>query len=244
MLVGEPRTARVPRAADRRPRRRRASRSDLRAGHRARRRDLIRPADERGRGGAAGRSVRSGGRRARSPVRRRRGRARDCRWRPTGTRSTFRAGRLLARRNASALRSAGRPDPAHRRADRPRRRADRARVGGAGVAGAARARRAARSTARPARRATCSRRKRRSCATRRRRPAGPRIFTVRPAHNPVGPFDFAGGYDDRSHRRQRLAELMSSRLRRRVPPVHRAGRRRERRTRGTIEVARLSLLMN
>jgi hypothetical protein len=39
--------------------------------------------------------------------------------------------------------------------------------------------------------------------------AGVRIFTVRPAHNPVGPFDFDGGYDDRSHRRQGLAELMN-----------------------------------
>ncbi len=38
---------------------------------------------------------------------------------------------------------------------------------------------------------------------------GVRIFTVRPAHNPVGPFDFAGGYDDRSRRRQGLGELMS-----------------------------------
>ncbi len=36
-----------------------------------------------------------------------------------------------------------------------------------------------------------------------------RIFTIRPAHNPIGPFDFAGGYDDRSDRRQRLAELMN-----------------------------------
>ena len=37
----------------------------------------------------------------------------------------------------------------------------------------------------------------------------PRIFTIRPAHNPVGPFDFSGGYDDRSDRRQGLTELMS-----------------------------------
>ena len=36
--------------------------------------------------------------------------------------------------------------------------------------------------------------------------AGVRIFTIRPAHNPVGPFDFAGGYDDRSHRPQPLSE--------------------------------------
>src|SRR4051812_308174 len=38
---------------------------------------------------------------------------------------------------------------------------------------------------------------------------GVRIFTVRPAHNPIGPFDFAGGYDDRSHRRQGLVELIN-----------------------------------
>ncbi|HEY2150101.1 MAG TPA: patatin-like phospholipase family protein [Vicinamibacterales bacterium] len=37
---------------------------------------------------------------------------------------------------------------------------------------------------------------------------GVRIFTIRPSHNPIGPFDFAGGYDDRSHRRQGLGELM------------------------------------
>jgi len=34
-------------------------------------------------------------------------------------------------------------------------------------------------------------------------------FTVRPAHNPIGPFDFAGGYDDRSQRQQGLGELMN-----------------------------------
>lgn len=38
---------------------------------------------------------------------------------------------------------------------------------------------------------------------------GVRIFTIRPAHNPIGPFDFEGGWDDRSHRRQGLGELMS-----------------------------------
>jgi hypothetical protein len=38
---------------------------------------------------------------------------------------------------------------------------------------------------------------------------GVRIFTVRPGHNPIGPFDFSGGYDDRSQRRQGLGELMS-----------------------------------
>jgi hypothetical protein len=38
-------------------------------------------------------------------------------------------------------------------------------------------------------------------------PAGPQVFAIRPAHNPVGPFDFAGGFDDRSDRRRPLTEL-------------------------------------
>ncbi|HYM22680.1 MAG TPA: hypothetical protein VEU08_05715 [Vicinamibacterales bacterium] len=38
---------------------------------------------------------------------------------------------------------------------------------------------------------------------------GVRIFTITPAHNPVGPFDFAGARDDRSDRLQGLAELMA-----------------------------------
>jgi len=38
---------------------------------------------------------------------------------------------------------------------------------------------------------------------------GVRMFTIRPVHNPIGPFDFAGGFDDRSHRRQGLGELMN-----------------------------------
>ena len=36
-----------------------------------------------------------------------------------------------------------------------------------------------------------------------------RVFTIRPPHNPVGPFEFGGGYDDRSDRRLPLDELMS-----------------------------------
>ena len=43
----------------------------------------------------------------------------------------------------------------------------------------------------------------------RRRAESPRVFVIRPAHNPVGPFDFHGGFDDRSDRRQNLTELMS-----------------------------------
>jgi hypothetical protein len=38
---------------------------------------------------------------------------------------------------------------------------------------------------------------------------GPRLFTIRPAHNPIGPLDVAGGYDDRSDRPQPLVELMN-----------------------------------
>jgi hypothetical protein len=34
------------------------------------------------------------------------------------------------------------------------------------------------------------------------------IFTIRPGHNPIGPFDFGGEYDDRSDRRQPLTELV------------------------------------
>lgn len=37
----------------------------------------------------------------------------------------------------------------------------------------------------------------------------PRVFTISPSHNPIGPFEFGGGYDDRSDRRQPLDELMS-----------------------------------
>lgn len=43
----------------------------------------------------------------------------------------------------------------------------------------------------------------------RRRTDEPRVFLVRPDHNPVAPFDFAGGFDDRSDRPQGLAELMN-----------------------------------
>jgi hypothetical protein len=39
--------------------------------------------------------------------------------------------------------------------------------------------------------------------------SGLRVFTIRPLHNPIGPFDFAGGFDDRSDRAQPLGELMN-----------------------------------
>jgi hypothetical protein len=41
------------------------------------------------------------------------------------------------------------------------------------------------------------------------RETGPQVFTIRPTHNAIGPFDFAGGFDDRSDRRQSLAELLN-----------------------------------
>lgn len=34
------------------------------------------------------------------------------------------------------------------------------------------------------------------------------VFVIQPAHNPLGPFDFSGCYDERSDRRQTLAELL------------------------------------
>ena len=46
------------------------------------------------------------------------------------------------------------------------------------------------------------------CAAVSRRDACRAIFTIRPGHNPIGPFDFGGEYDDRSDRRQPLAELI------------------------------------
>lgn len=36
-----------------------------------------------------------------------------------------------------------------------------------------------------------------------------RLFVVRPPHNPIGPFDFAGGFDDRSMRSRDLTELIT-----------------------------------
>src|SRR5262249_10319979 len=34
------------------------------------------------------------------------------------------------------------------------------------------------------------------------------VFTIRPDHNPIGPFDFAGAYDEASDRQRTVAELM------------------------------------
>jgi len=37
----------------------------------------------------------------------------------------------------------------------------------------------------------------------------PRVFTIAPEHNPIGPFDFSGEYDERSDRVQPLPELLN-----------------------------------
>jgi hypothetical protein len=34
------------------------------------------------------------------------------------------------------------------------------------------------------------------------------MYVIRPGHNPVGPFDFAGVYDEQSDRESVLAELV------------------------------------
>jgi hypothetical protein len=35
-----------------------------------------------------------------------------------------------------------------------------------------------------------------------------RVFVVRPVHNPIGPFDFTGVYDDASDRHRAMNELV------------------------------------
>ena len=49
----------------------------------------------------------------------------------------------------------------------------------------------------------------RDVTERRRTDDDPQLFLIRPTHNPIGPFDFGGGFDDRSDRAQNLAELMN-----------------------------------
>ena len=34
------------------------------------------------------------------------------------------------------------------------------------------------------------------------------VFVIRPDHNPIGPFDFSGAYDEASDRRRSLQELL------------------------------------
>ena len=48
------------------------------------------------------------------------------------------------------------------------------------------------------------------------------MFVVRPVHNPIGPFDFAGVYDEASDRHRPVAELVQQGHERRVSRVHRS----------------------
>ena len=145
--------------------------------------------------------------------------------------ATFAPEGVLARRDAPPVRSAGEPDPAARGAGRPGVE----QVIVSSRLGAARTRSRAASAGRGdldggrAGEHLAVVRGRRPCATRRAstgRFAG--FFTIRPAHNPIGPFDFAGGYDDDPIARCR-SRADRPRLRGRLPPVHRAGGRRQRR---------------
>jgi hypothetical protein len=106
--------------------------------------------------------------------------------------------------NAPAVRSTRQPDSSDRRADRPRRAADRA---GRGHSKPSDRASPPGSTARPPRRVRSRQAAVLHDAT--TTTAGVRIYTVRPVHNPIGPFDFQGGFDHRSHRYQSLAELMA-----------------------------------
>jgi hypothetical protein len=46
------------------------------------------------------------------------------------------------------------------------------------------------------------------------------VFVIRPDHNPIGPFDFSGAYDEASDRHRTVVELLQ-RARRQLSPVHR-----------------------
>lgn len=49
----------------------------------------------------------------------------------------------------------------------------------------------------------------RDVTERKRTEESAQLFLIRPTHNPVGPFDFSGGFDHRSDRAQNLSELMN-----------------------------------
>ena len=55
------------------------------------------------------------------------------------------------------------------------------------------------------------------------------VFAIRPDHNPIGPFDFRGAYDEASDRERTLAELMQQgyddAYRQFIEPVVAAGER-------------------
>ena len=126
------------------------------------------------------------------------------------------ARRLLARRDPPRVRQARQPDADPRGAGRSRRRAGGPRVGVARAArphalaagrldGKGRLERILQSSE-----AAAVRDATRLVATRTPRMA---TFTIRPGHNPIGPFDFSGEYSDQSDRRQPLTELMGRDIR-------------------------------
>ena len=152
-----------------------------------------------------------------------------CPWRPNRTASTFAPDALLVRRDPPALRPAREPAAPDRRAGRTGGRADRAGLGRAGIAWPPCTDAAAAGGARPAGRVLQSSE---GAVVRDAVRLGTRevpcLFTIQPAHNPVGPFDFGGGFDDGSDRAQPLGRAREPRVPGRVPPVHRANRRRRR----------------
>ena len=150
------------------------------------------------------------GRRARSRDGRARRRTWRCRSRPTRTCCGFPPkARGAARRTGCAIaRGAG---ARARRSGGRRRRAGDPAVGGAAAGAPARAQRRPRRFARPrrgtARRVRSRRPARRRCDAPPGRFTG--LFVIRPAHNPLGPLDFAGVYDERSDRHFSLARAAS-----------------------------------
>jgi len=68
-------------------------------------------------------------------------------------------------------------------------------------------------------------------AERAARSRGVNVFVIRPEHNPIGPFAFAGVYDESSDRTRSLGELMqqgfADAYRQFIEPVVAAGERGE-----------------
>ena len=229
----QPRPAGVPRAAGRRARSRCAARRRLRAARPGSRRRVLsaRSADR----------ARTAGRRRRSIWRA--PRATSCstpspaRCDPGGHRHAvhrLRPRELLARRDPSALRSAGQPAAGARGDGAGRRAAGHHRRGRRRAGQAARPCDAPRPLRARGSASTSRRRKPRRCATHSRSPSGwfDAMFVVRPGAQP----------GRRARRRRRVRRAVGSLavggragrsgIRGRVPPVHRSGRRRQRRRDG------------
>ena len=176
-----------------------------------RRRDLIRRREHGGCRGAARRSVRSVGRRPRriwpTPWPRRW----PCRSPTDPHAMTFAPDALLARRDAPAVRPAGRRRAAARGARRSRRRAGHRRVGAPELAGPARAgggparRRGPRGRVPAVGRGVRGARRDAAAAA---RPPGCRSSRFVRRTTRSGRSTFPASYDERSDRRQPLAELM------------------------------------